>query len=220
MEGLHIDFERIAGWMKLESVKEFSQLVDRYEKFGVQVDQVIGCLKSGVEKGLTNHEISMVRPRNKKKKNAKCNNVQKSTFSLPQRGVTATIKKHLPPNTPKDTSFWSPFEEALASKKLSTLENEGLLKRAESAILDVIQPGFQRLLTFLEDVYSKHTRKEIGATSLPNGARFYEQCVRFHTSTSLTAKEIHDMGLREVERIEGEMKKVGGKKPIKMEIKN
>jgi hypothetical protein len=41
--------------------------------------------------------------------------------------------------------------------------------------------------------------------SLPDGEKFYRQCIKFHTCTDLTPQEIHDMGLREVERIEKAM---------------
>lgn len=83
MEGLHIDFERISGWMKLDSAGEFGQLVDRYEKFEIQVDQVIGCLKAGVAKGLTNHDISMVSWNNLLPKNSHVWN--KSHFFIMKR---------------------------------------------------------------------------------------------------------------------------------------
>ncbi len=59
-----------------------------------------------------------------------------------------------------------------------------------------------------ESEYLKHTRPEIAATSLPGGKDFYRQCIRFHTSTELTPEEIHQIGLKEVEKIEAEMKKV------------
>ena len=61
MEGLHIDFQRLAEWMKLQTVENFDNLITRFTKFSNQADQVIGVLKSGVKKGMTNHKISMVK---------------------------------------------------------------------------------------------------------------------------------------------------------------
>ena len=40
------------------------------------------------------------------------------------------------------------------------------------------------------------------------GVEFYQQCLKFHTSTNLTVTEIHELGLREVERIQGEMEEI------------
>ena len=41
-----------------------------------------------------------------------------------------------------------------------------------------------------------------------NGKAFYEACLAFHTSTNLTAEEIHQQGLDEVDRIEAEMREI------------
>lgn len=57
-----------------------------------------------------------------------------------------------------------------------------------------IQPGFAALAKFLEEEYLPATRPSIAASSLGGG--FYQACLEFHTSTSLTAQEIHDKGLQ------------------------
>ena len=50
---------------------------------------------------------------------------------------------------------------------------------------------------------------DIAVSSLPDiGVEFYEQCLKFHTSTDMTAEEIHQTGLKEVERINKEMRNV------------
>ena len=66
----------------------------------------------------------------------------------------------------------------------------------------------KRLAVFLKTKYIPNTRPDIGVSTLPNGEEFYKQCIKFHTSTELTAKEIHQMGLKEVERIEDNMRKI------------
>ena len=46
-------------------------------------------------------------------------------------------------------------------------------------------------------------------SSLPElGVEFYDQMLKFHTSTNMTATEIHNLGLAEVDRIEVEMKMI------------
>ncbi len=65
-----------------------------------------------------------------------------------------------------------------------------------------------KLANYLKSEYLRKTRPEIGATSLPNGEEFYNACLKFHTSTDLSAKEIHEIGLREVDRIEANMRSV------------
>jgi uncharacterized protein (DUF885 family) len=44
--------------------------------------------------------------------------------------------------------------------------------------------------------YIPACRDEIACTALPNGSEHYAQNLRVHTSTDLTAQQIHDLGLR------------------------
>lgn len=120
-----------------------------------------------------------------------------------QTSVDETLTKHLVENA-RETTFFAPFLQLPASLAAETAES--LRNDAEAAIREAVQPGMRKIRDFLRAEY--RTRPEIGATSLPNGREFYKQCIRFHTSTELTAQEIHDIGLREVERIENDMKKV------------
>jgi len=62
------------------------------------------------------------------------------------------------------------------------------------------------LINFLKSKYLKSTRKDIGVGSISD--TFYPACLKFHTDTNLTALEVHNIGLREVARIEKEMKKI------------
>ena len=122
-----------------------------------------------------------------------------------QTSVDETLSKHLVED-PRETTFFAPFLQL--DPGLSAETAVSLRKDAEAAIKDHVQPGMRKIRDFLRAEYK--TRPEIGASSLPNGTEFYKQCIRFHTSTELTAQEIHDIGLREVERIENDMKKVRG----------
>ncbi|CAL4074171.1 unnamed protein product, partial [Meganyctiphanes norvegica] len=69
-----------------------------------------------------------------------------------------------------------------------------------------IIPAFKRLSDYIENEYV--TRPNIAITSLPNGEALYNQLLKFHTSTSLNAAEIHEMGLAEVKCIQSEMAKI------------
>ena len=75
-------------------------------------------------------------------------------------------------------------------------------------IVTLVQPAFRKLGDFIKEVYLGRTREYVGVWNLPNGPEFYQQCLKFHTSTNLTAGEIHEMGIQEVKRIEQEMKQV------------
>jgi len=71
-----------------------------------------------------------------------------------------------------------------------------------------VHPAFAEMKRFLEDTYVPAARRELGASSLPAGPRYYELLVRANTTTTMTPREIHDLGLKEVARIRGEMQKI------------
>ena len=51
-------------------------------------------------------------------------------------------------------------------------------------------------------------RQTNGASNLPGGADYYREALKWHTSGDMTPEKAHELGLEEVERITGEMKKV------------
>ena len=123
-----------------------------------------------------------------------------------QRGVLDTFDKHINAK-PTETVFYKSFND-ISGDKISKAEKEKLCNQAEEAIAKSVQPGMKRLREYIANDYLKNTRPNIGASSLPDGENFYKECIQFHTSTNLTAKEIHEIGLGEVARIENEMKEV------------
>ena len=62
--------------------------------------------------------------------------------------------------------------------------------------------GIRTVLGFFTDEYIPNTRKEVGCRGLNNGEHVYAHCLKYHTTTSMSAEEIHNEGLAEVSRIE------------------
>ncbi len=56
--------------------------------------------------------------------------------------------------------------------------------------------------------YMKHLRDREGVSGLPNGPAFYQACLDWHLSLSMTPDQVHETGKREVARIRAEMEKV------------
>jgi uncharacterized protein (DUF885 family) len=84
--------------------------------------------------------------------------------------------------------------------------------RLRNAALDAYKkkaaPAFSKLLRFLTETYIPHARESIGLGDLPGGAAWYAYDVRKATTTDLTPRQIHEVGLSEVKRIRGEMDKI------------
>ncbi|TOF84895.1 DUF885 domain-containing protein, partial [Vibrio parahaemolyticus] len=77
---------------------------------------------------------------------------------------------------------------------------------ARDVIVNQVSPAFKELQDYVTNDYV--TRPEIGVSSLPDGEARYLQMIKFHTTTSMTASEIHQLGLDEVTRIEADMAQV------------
>jgi len=80
-------------------------------------------------------------------------------------------------------------------------------QRAQKAIVQGVIPAFRELHSFMER-YIPKCRDSIGSSQGVDGVAAYEHQLRVHTTTSLTAKEIHEIGVAEVVRIEAEMVRV------------
>jgi uncharacterized protein (DUF885 family) len=69
-----------------------------------------------------------------------------------------------------------------------------------------VTEAFQTLVQFLDEKYIPNLRTEISAVQgYPDGADYYQDCLKFHTTTTMTAEEIHQLGLDEVARIRAQM---------------
>jgi len=76
---------------------------------------------------------------------------------------------------------------------------------ATRAFTSAIAPAYERLHSFVVDEYLSSCRQTLGARDLPDGEALYAHCIVTHTTTDLTAAEIHQIGLDEVARISAEM---------------
>ena len=72
-----------------------------------------------------------------------------------------------------------------------------------------IAESFSMLAKFLEVEYCPNLRDDIAATTgYPDGAQYYQDCLTFHTTTALSPKEIHQLGLDEVARMRQSMQDI------------
>eukprot|EP00929_Paragymnodinium_shiwhaense_P013493 TRINITY_DN121339_c0_g1_i1.p1 TRINITY_DN121339_c0_g1~~TRINITY_DN121339_c0_g1_i1.p1 ORF type:complete len:601 (+),score=179.50 TRINITY_DN121339_c0_g1_i1:101-1903(+) len=91
--------------------------------------------------------------------------------------------------------------------KLQEEDFEELRVQVGQGIDNCFVSGCKRILDFLQEFYAKRVRSNPACGSLKRGPELYNECLRFHTTTTKTAQEIHDLGLSEVARIEGRIQK-------------
>jgi len=101
------------------------------------------------------------------------------------------------------TPLWHPFESFPSG--VPEAERPALAERGRRVLAERVHPAFAKLKKFAETEYLPAARKELGASSLPGGRRYYDLLIRGSTTTTLTADEIHAIGLAEVKRIRPEM---------------
>ncbi len=104
------------------------------------------------------------------------------------------------------SEFYGPFTNKPAH--ISQQDFEVLKKQAKQLIQDKVLASYQGYMDFFVDEYKPNARAKIGVASTPNGEAFYQNRVKHYTTTDMTAKDVHELGLREVKRIRGEMDKV------------
>jgi uncharacterized protein (DUF885 family) len=107
---------------------------------------------------------------------------------------------------PQRSEFWRPI--AALPPGFAARDRRRLTAAYRIKIGTVIQPAYRRLHDFLQDEYLPRARPSVGLGQMPGGAALYAYDVRFHTTTSFTAAQIHALGLSEVTRIEAELAKV------------
>lgn len=180
LEGPHLDFPRLLSWMEKKTVQDFQDIITRLRLFPQRVDELITLLDEGIRNGMIMHKVSVT--------------------VLPK---TLTDMSLL---SPEDSPHFKPFQTK--PENLNPIEWEKIINSAKEIIKDKVLPCYKRLSDYITDVYFKNTRPGIAALSLPNGKEFYEGCLKFHTTTNMTAQEIFDRGKEEVKIITEKMEEV------------
>jgi uncharacterized protein (DUF885 family) len=80
-------------------------------------------------------------------------------------------------------------------------------ERVRQAVQNEVIPPYQELLTFLQDQLPRTTTDD-GVWKLPDGEDYYTFLLRTHTTTDLTAEEVHQLGLREVDHLTNSVREV------------
>ena len=94
-----------------------------------------------------------------------------------------------------------------ALKAVPEADRKALEARCAQAIADVVVPAYRKLIGFFEAQLPRATADD-GVWKLPDGDAYYAYRLRSQTTTRLTPQEVHELGLAEVARIDGEMRAI------------
>ena len=107
----------------------------------------------------------------------------------------------------KENLLYATFAEKLAKVPPASMDDSTrrrLLGEVERAVGQSVYPAYRELIAYYETLQPKATANH-GVWALPDGEAMYARAVRQHTTTDMTAAQVHALGLSEVARIEGEM---------------
>jgi len=112
----------------------------------------------------------------------------------------------------KDSPLWEDVltkrGSLLASDRASSEQAATWEAAAKAALTEKVKPAYERLIAWLEEEMANAPSGKVGALTLPQGPEWYDVSLELLTTTKMTADEIHELGLREVARIHGEMDKI------------
>lgn len=112
--------------------------------------------------------------------------------------------------SPTSTPFYTVFAgKVSALSGLGDAEKRALLADAEKQIAGSVIPAYKLLVEYLERQQAVATN-DAGIWKMPAGATYYAYLLRHHTTTDLTADQIHELGKSELERIHAEMRQTFG----------
>jgi uncharacterized protein (DUF885 family) len=126
-------------------------------------------------------------------------------FTVPRVSVTGRDKT-IEPYVKGDTSnpLHAPFTQMPST--IAASDQSALRAEAATVIRDVVAPAYASLLAMIRDEYLPKARTTLAAMAMPDGDAYYQAMIEKFTTLDLTAKQIHEMGLKEVARIEAEMR--------------
>ncbi|UCF71096.1 MAG: DUF885 domain-containing protein [candidate division WOR-3 bacterium] len=83
-------------------------------------------------------------------------------------------------------------------------QKQTLYDKVIGVLKENVYPSYERIILYLDSIKDTVDGYD-GVCRLPLGAEYYQYCLREHTTTEMTAEEIHNMGLQEVTRIQREL---------------
>ena len=117
------------------------------------------------------------------------------------------IIKGAPFDKGEDSALLADFRKKVNALSISEAEKAQLIADAEKALVSQVEPAYKTLIAYIKTLEAKADTRD-GVWKLPDGEAFYNNALARTTTTHMTADEIHQLGLAEVERIHNEMRAI------------
>ncbi|MDH5433693.1 MAG: DUF885 domain-containing protein, partial [Gammaproteobacteria bacterium] len=106
-----------------------------------------------------------------------------------------------------DSPIMSDFRKKIGKLEIDQLEKDKLIGDAEAALKSHLKPAYESFIQYATELEKKADTRD-GAWKFPDGEAFFNDALKRTTTTDMTADQIHELGLKEVERIHNEMREI------------
>ncbi|MDL5366304.1 DUF885 family protein [Xanthomonas sp. NCPPB 2654] len=175
--GIQLALPGYAQAFPFASVKDYEDYIKRLQAIPALLDQVVALSRAGAKDGLVQPKYLLER------------------IPAQVREIAAPAGADSPFALPLQT-----FPDAVPAAERARLRAAML-----AAIDQQVRPAYAKLADFVADEYAPQGRAHEGLWSLPDGERRYRYAIHTQTTTDKSPEQIHQIGLAEVARIEGEM---------------
>ena len=198
MRGVHAQMPTfMINIHKIDDVKDAEAYITRLRGFPKLFDQLLVNLKVREEKGVA---------------------APRFVFPLVLDACHKIIKGKPFDSGPNDSPLLEDFtKKVTALGKPDAATRDRLVADASKALNESVKPAYEKLIAFLEG-QAKRATEDAGVWKFKDGVEFYESALRRTTTTNMSAKEIHETGLKEMARIHDEMNKIREKVGFKGDL--
>ena len=175
--GFHTGLIRIQRAMPFQTIGDYKNYIARLNEFPRYFNEQIILMKEGLRLGITIPQAVL------------------NDYEL-------TISAHIVSDA-EMSLFFNPFNKI--PKNIPKNDREKLILEGGQAILTSVVKAYGDFLDFFISEYRPGARVTLGATEMPNGSEYYQFKVKQFTTLDYTPEEVHQIGLKEVERIKSEM---------------
>lgn len=179
--GFHSSVAFLPSMMPFKTAKDFDNYIARLNAVKTYFEQNIHWMKTGIEVG---------------------NTVPKAVLSGYEQGIKAFIVDDI-----SKSIYYKPVKGE-PPKGIDAQTYKTIQARVKQAIEQSVIPAYQNYYDFMVDQYIRAARDSIGVSQTPNGVDYYNNRVKYYTTTDKTAKQVHELGLSEVKRIRAEMQQI------------
>ena len=181
--GFHTFYPNFAsgqGAAPFKTMDDYENNLKRHKEFVTLIDASIGRFRQGMDSGVVETKMTIT------------NVVDQLDTQLKQ--------------TIEESPYFGPTK--MFPDSFSDADKARLTTEYRAAVTDGIYPAYTRLRDFLKADYLPVAREGVGLMYMKGGAKLYDYLIESTTTLSMTADEIHKLGLSEVTRIKTGMEAI------------